>query len=205
MLFRIKKFSGPLLTPLGRKIKHIPANVITALSLVACIAGALSAILGSVPCLILSLFLVEFFDQLDGVVARFQGTTKFGAFWDSTLDRYGDAVLFVGFMLGNYTTPLIAMLGLIGAFLTSYTRARIEEVGKEAGIKSMYGVGLFERTDRIPLLFLGAIVQLWVPSALEWTMVVMVIVTHFTALQRIWFAHTHLSHEKENIPSEQED
>jgi archaetidylinositol phosphate synthase len=205
MLFHIKKFSGRLLTPLGRKIKHIPANVITTLSLLACVAGAISAMVHSVPWLILSLFLVEFFDQLDGVVARFQGTTKFGAFWDSTLDRYGDAVLFIGLMLGDYTTPLIAMLGLIGAFLTSYTRARIEEVGKDTGIKSMYGVGLFERTDRIPLLFLGAIVQLWVPSALEWTMVVMVIVTHFTALQRIWFAHTHLSHEKDNIPSEQED
>ncbi|MHA1719677.1 MAG: CDP-alcohol phosphatidyltransferase family protein, partial [Promethearchaeota archaeon] len=118
------------------------------------------------------------------------------AFWDSTLDRYGDAVLFLGILLGNYTTPLICFLAMIGAFITSYTRARTEALG----IKTLGGVGLFERTDRIPLLFFGAIIQIWFNQALWWTMLIMVVGTHITALQRIYFAYTHLSRvpEKKN-------
>ena len=100
----------------------------------------------------ISYILIEFFDQLDGVVARLQGPTRFGGFLDSTLDRYGDAFIFLGIILGGYITLEIGILVMIGAFLTSYTRARMEG----AGIEKVSGVGLFERTDRVPILIIGA-------------------------------------------------
>ena len=95
------------------------------------------------------------FDVLDGTVARRSNrSSTFGAFLDSTLDRLAD-----GFVLGGlavfYATsrvhasvPLMitALLGLIGAFLTSYTRARAESLGLDAK------VGLLQRPERVVLM-----------------------------------------------------
>jgi len=144
---------------------------------------------------IIFLFLIEFFDQLDGVVARLQGSTTFGAFLDSTLDRYGDAFLFLGLYLGEYIGGTLAILIIVGAFFTSYTRARIEGLG----ISSLGGVGLFERTDRVPILMTGTILKYWIPDSLYWTSIILLIGSHFTAVQRIWFAFTHLSKQPDNL------
>ncbi|UYP48528.1 Archaetidylinositol phosphate synthase [Candidatus Lokiarchaeum ossiferum] len=189
MLLQMKKYSGKLLSPLGKKISHVPANYITICSLVSCIVVCISLAFQILPLAIIFLFLIEFFDQLDGVVARIQGATKFGAFLDSTLDRYGDIFLYVGIMLGNYTEPWIVMLSLVGAFLTSYTRARVEALG----ISSLGGIGLLERTDRVPILMIGTIFQFWFNNALEWTVIILMIGGHFTAIQRIFYANRHLS------------
>ena len=56
------------------------------------------------------------------------------------------------------------------------------------GVEDLYGVGLLERTDRVPILFIGAILQIWFPTALWWTMIVLAVGTNITALQRIIFA-----------------
>ena len=172
MIFQIKKFSQKLLLPLGRKLSNIPANAFTILSLFFSIITGLSFYYELLPLIIICLFLIEFFDQLDGVIARLQGPTKFGAFLDSTLDRYGDAAIFLGIILGNYTTPILGLLAFIGAFLTSYTRARIEGLHD----KSLGGIGLLERTDRVPLLIIGAIFQIFFTDAIWWIIIIMIIV-----------------------------
>lgn len=193
MLLQVKKFSGKLLLPLARKIKRIPANVITSLGLLFAILTFFSFIFNILFFIIICLFITEFFDQLDGVVARLQGPTKLGAFLDSTLDRIGDFFIFIGVILGGYTKIEIGLLVLIGAFLTSYTRAKIEALG----IDNLYGVGLIERTDRVPILFIGSILQLWFPTSIWWTMVVLAVGTNFTALQRIIFAYRKFSNKEE--------
>lgn len=193
MLLQVKKFSGKLLLPLARKIKRIPANVITSLGLLFAILTFFSFIFNILFFIIICLFITEFFDQLDGVVARLQGPTKLGAFLDSTLDRIGDFFIFTGVILGGYTKIEIGLLVLIGAFLTSYTRAKIEALG----IDNLYGVGLIERTDRVPILFIGSILQLWFPTSIWWTMVVLAVGTNFTALQRIIFAYRKFSNKEE--------
>ena len=184
MLLQVKKFSERLLLPLGRKLKRIPANYFTFCGLISALITFLGFILQSLIIIIVFLFVVEFFDQLDGVVARLQGPTKIGAFLDSTLDRIGDFFLFFGVILGGYTNLILGMLVIIGAFLTSYTRAKIEALG----VHNLYGVGLIERTDRVPILFLGAILQVWFPTAIWWTMIILAFGTIITALQRIIFA-----------------
>jgi len=194
MLLQIKKISKKL-KPLGEKLSTIPANYFTIGGLICAIVSFFGFYLQFLPIIIIFLFLTEFFDQLDGIVARAQGPTKFGGFLDSTLDRYGDFAILIGILFSGYTTIPIALITLIGALMTSYTRARIEV----AGIKDLYGVGLLERTDRVPILLIGAILQIWFSIALFWTMVFMAIGTNLTALQRIIFASKHLSHETNEL------
>ncbi|NDJ86824.1 MAG: CDP-alcohol phosphatidyltransferase family protein [Chloroflexi bacterium] len=123
-------------------------------------------------------------DALDGAVARLRGPHRpFGAFFDSTLDRYADGMLFgalaiYGSQTGSDMILGLAIITMIGAFLISYTRARAEGLGLDCKI------GLLSRFERtvilLALLFTG-----WVHIGL-W---VLAIGTHFTALQRIWYVH----------------
>lgn len=184
MLLRVKKFSEKLMLPLGKKLIKIPANVITLLGLFFSLLAFFGFIFQNLIFIIICLFLVEFFDQLDGVIARLQGPTMLGAFLDSTLDRIGDFLLFFGIILGGYTEVYIGFLALAGAFLTSYTRAKIEALG----IPNLYGVGLLERTDRVPIILIGSILQIWFPTAIWWTMIFLAIGTNITAIQRIVYA-----------------
>ncbi len=195
MLLQVKKFSEKLLLPLGRKLTKIPANYFTLLGMISAIITFIGFYFQNLPLIITFLFVTEFFDQLDGVVARLQGPTKIGAFLDSTLDRIGDFFLFFGVILGGYTSIEIGLIVIIGAFLTSYTRAKIEALG----IKSMYGVGLIERTDRVPILFIGAIFQIWFPTAIWWTMIILAIGTNITAIHRILYAYSKFSKKEQDL------
>ena len=193
MLLQIKKFSEKVLTPLGKKLTKIPANFFTILGLFSSIITFFGFLYQILLISIIFLFITEFFDQLDGVVARLQGPTKFGAFLDSTLDRIGDFFIFTGVFFGGYTSIEISIIVLIGAFLTSYTRAKIEALDAN----DLYGVGLLERTDRIPILFIGAIFQIWFLKAIFWTMIILAIGTIFTVIQRIIYAYNKFSITKE--------
>lgn len=95
------------------------------------------------------------FDVLDGTVARRTGqSSTFGAFYDSTLDRVADGFLLGGLVVFWATSTVhasdimvaVGVVGLIGTFLTSYTRARAESLGIDAK------VGLLQRPERITLL-----------------------------------------------------
>lgn len=196
MLLGVKKYSEKLLLPLGKKIKKVPANVITALGFFFALLAFFSFIFQTLPFIIICLALVEFFDQLDGVVARLQGPTTLGSFLDSTLDRIGDYLIFFGIILGGYiyNDIYIGLITLAGAFLTSYTRAKIESLG----IQNLYGVGLLERTDRVPIILIGSILLIWFPTAIWWTMVFLAIGTNITVIQRIIFAFKNFSVKKED-------
>ncbi|MFW9866301.1 MAG: CDP-alcohol phosphatidyltransferase family protein [Candidatus Thorarchaeota archaeon] len=198
MLLQVKKFSEKLLLPLARKLKRIPANIFTVLGLVFAGLTFIFFIFHLTILIIIFLFITEFFDQLDGVVARLQGPTKLGSFLDSTLDRIGDFLIFTGVIVGGYTSVEIGLLVIVGAFLTSYTRAKIEALG----IDNLYGVGLIERTDRVPILFIGSIFQLWFRSAIWWTMIILAFGTNLTALHRIIFAFRKFSKKKQTQQDE---
>lgn len=120
-------------------------------------------------------------DFLDGALARYTGrSTVFGAFLDSTLDRFSDAALFLGLLAyyasqGSYHQILLVGAALMGSLVTSYARARAEGLGLKDE------VGLFTRTERIILLAIGLIanqmlVILWIIAVLS----------NFTALHRIF-------------------
>ncbi|MFX0003837.1 MAG: CDP-alcohol phosphatidyltransferase family protein [Promethearchaeota archaeon] len=192
MLLQVKKFSEKLLLPLGKKVIRIPANYFTLFGLISAIITFFGFIFHCLIIIIICLFITEFFDQLDGVVARLQGPTKLGSFLDSTLDRIGDFFLFIGIIFGGYTTLEIGLVVLVGAFLTSYARAKIEALG----IDNLYGVGILERTDRIPILLIGSIFHIWFSTALFWTMIILAIGTNLTAFHRIVYAFRNLPKEE---------
>jgi len=130
----------------------------------------------------LLLIVAALFDTLDGALARnTDQATVFGAFLDSTLDRYSEAVTLLGLMIfysgrpdGAIYTLLLAFT-LAGSLMVSYTRARAEAVGIECK------EGLFQRTERIAVLIVGLLTG-WMMPVL-W---ILAVFTNLTALQRIF-------------------
>ncbi len=110
----------------------------------------------------LVLILANVFDMLDGRVARLQGrATRFGAFFDSVIDRYSDLIVFVGIMIfyardtAAHSTVYVALTGiaLIGSVMVSYSRARAE------GLNIECKVGFLERPERVVLLIIGSLTE----------------------------------------------
>lgn len=123
--------------------------------------------------------LVGLFDMLDGAVARVRGMkTRFGAFLDSTLDRYSEAVLLAGVLVVHpeVQTALLIVAALTGSLLVSYSRAKAE--GKDIGVHGE--VGWLPRPQRVVLLAAGLVTGLVVPAL--W---VLAIFTNVTTVQRI--------------------
>lgn len=134
----------------------------------------------------LLLIFAALFDTLDGALARSTDqVTRFGAFLDSTLDRYSEAVTLLGLMIFYSSRPddavyvLLLAFTLVGSFMVSYTRARAEAVGIECR------EGLFQRTERIAVLIVGLLTG-WMAPVL-W---ILAIFTNFTALQRVFDVYT---------------
>jgi len=121
------------------------------------------------------------FDALDGAIARIYGeATRFGGFFDSLLDRYADAVILCGIILGGLTDTMWGLAALMGSMLVSYTRARAEA----AGVK-MESVGLAERAERIVILSIVSFLSYVWLDALDWGILLLAILTNLTVVQRI--------------------
>lgn len=128
------------------------------------------------------LIVAAFFDMLDGAVARFtQQVSTFGAFLDSTLDRYSESVTFLAMAFfysrtpGTRTELVLIVIILVGSLMVSYTKARAEALQVECT------AGWLQRPERILLLVIGLLTG-WLQPVL-W---IMAILTNFTALQRIY-------------------
>jgi phosphatidylglycerophosphate synthase len=98
------------------------------------------------------------FDMLDGQVARLGNmSSKFGALFDSVLDRYSELVMFLGvcyYLVAHhyFLSSLFAFIALIGSMMVSYTRARAEGLGVECK------GGLMQRPERIVIIGLSSLV-----------------------------------------------
>lgn len=121
------------------------------------------------------------FDALDGALARLTGaTTRFGAFLDSTLDRWAEVVLY-GALIWRFLQAdddrgvMLAAAALATSLLVSYTRARAE------GVNLQCKEGLLTRFERLVILILGLIF-----SQPIWALWIIAILAGFTAFQRIW-------------------
>ncbi|MCW4015515.1 MAG: archaetidylinositol phosphate synthase [Candidatus Bathyarchaeota archaeon] len=120
------------------------------------------------------------FDALDGVIARIhKKATTFGGFFDSVLDRYADAVVLCGIILGGLTDLHWGLAALMGSMLVSYARARAEA----AGVK-MESVGLAERAERIVILVFASLISYFWIDALNWSIILLAIITNLTVVQR---------------------
>jgi archaetidylinositol phosphate synthase len=133
-----------------------------------------------------------FCDTLDGIIARnYQQSTVFGGFLDSLLDRYADAIVYSGIIIGGLCDVYFGLAALIGSLLVSYSRARAEA----AGIK-MESIGLAERAERMLILAAASIAAFfWFPS-LEVGVILLAVLSNLTVLQRGIHVHTVLKKEK---------
>jgi archaetidylinositol phosphate synthase len=133
----------------------------------------------------LLMLLSGLFDALDGAVARIYGeTTKFGGFFDSLLDRYADAIILTGIILGRLTDISWGLIALMGCLMVSYTRARAEA----AGVK-MESVGLAERAERIVFLAAISFLSYFWFDTLNWGVLILAILTNVTVIQRAIYFH----------------
>ena len=133
--------------------------------------------------LLLAVFLLlasGFCDTLDGIIARnYQQATVFGGFLDSLLDRYADAIVYSGVIIGGLCDVYLGLAALIGSLLVSYSRARAEA----AGIK-MESIGLAERAERMLILAAASLAAFfWLPL-LEVGIILLAVLSNLTVLQR---------------------
>ncbi len=188
---RFKQAGRALLSPLVRLAMalHLTPNTITVIGLGITIVAAL--LIANDLLLIGAAVLVfgSILDAVDGGLARAQGTgTAFGGFLDSTLDRTGEAVAYIGIgvwllsSMSDPTWPMLAlMLALAGSFLVSYAHARAQGIGLSAD------VGLAPRTERLILVIVGvALAGFGFEAGLVAILGILAVLTAITVIQRIW-------------------
>lgn len=125
-------------------------------------------------------------DVLDGSVARLTGkTTRFGAFLDSTLDRFAEGLVLgaLGIVFAKddgWWAVGAAFLALTASFLVSYTRARAEGLG----IDSNRG-GLMSRVERLFLIGAGLFFTTWFDRVIAVTVMILAVLSLLTVIQRV--------------------
>ena len=138
-------------------------------------------------------------DIFDGQVARVSElASKFGSFYDSTLDRISEIVVFLGLLslynqygrdLADVWMVYVIALAMGGSLMVSYTRARAEALGLDCS------VGVMQRAERVALLGGGCLFfgLMWQGLVLKGILIVLAVATILTAVQRIVWVYRHAS------------
>lgn len=184
------------LEPLAKLLSRVNPNILT--------------LLGSIPPLLFFVFVLKgwhllaviaflgtFFDLIDGLVARkYNKVTRFGGFFDSTLDRVSDFLLITAFSFSEIVRWEIAAPLLMFSYLTSYTRAQGELRSEN---KVSFAVGLIERPERLLLTLLALLLYIFFGNenfaglnTPEWVFVILVLLSFYTVVQRILHAYKKL-------------
>jgi CDP-diacylglycerol---glycerol-3-phosphate 3-phosphatidyltransferase len=136
-------------------------------------------------------------DIFDGRVARESGlASKFGSFYDSTLDRISEIVVFLGLLslynqygreLADVWMVYVIFLAMGGGLMVSYTRARAEALGLDCS------VGFMQRAERVVLLGAGSLLfgLMWEGVVLMGILVVLAVTSIITATQRMVWVYQH--------------
>jgi CDP-diacylglycerol--glycerol-3-phosphate 3-phosphatidyltransferase len=142
----------------------ITPNSFTYLALIVNSCAAALFAMGQFRWAAAALFMAAFLDMADGQVARRVGmVTQFGAFLDSTLDRYSDLALYMGLvvhytLIGRNQYMVLAAIAMASSFMVSYSRARAES------LIPLCKVGFMERPERLVLLILGGAFDRMAPA-----------------------------------------
>jgi CDP-diacylglycerol--glycerol-3-phosphate 3-phosphatidyltransferase len=188
---RAKQVAGLVVDPIARFLLrlHISPDAVTITGTIGAVVGALW--LGHLGHLLAAVLVVTAFalaDMLDGSMARQSGRTgPWGAFLDSTLDRFTDAAIFGALILwylggegDDRVLGVLALYCLVGGQVVSYARARAESLGMQAA------GGIAERTERLVVVGLStALADLGVPYAQAVGLWLLVVAISITVLQRM--------------------
>ena len=160
----------------------INPNLLTFFGLVVNFGAAASFAVGNFRTGAMIIFFAGFLDMLDGQVARRQNrVTAFGAFYDSTLDRYADMALYMGLLVyysvsGRTPYVVLAAVATAGSVMVSYARARAES------LIPLCKVGFMERPERLVLLIIGGLFNRM--GAVLW---VIAVISTITVIHRIFY------------------
>jgi CDP-diacylglycerol---glycerol-3-phosphate 3-phosphatidyltransferase len=191
MLERFRAFWTKILSPIAHLLIRlgVSADAVTVVGTLGVVAGALVFFpQGKLLTGVLVITAFVFSDLIDGYMARLTGKTgKFGSFWDSTLDRFGDGAIFGGLALyfaesgDSYVYLCLSLFCLVAGNLTSYARAKAESLGLDAR------GGIAERSDRLVLILAatGLSAMFDLPVLLELGLWVLAAASAYTVVFRI--------------------
>lgn len=183
--------------------RRLNPNYLTTIGLLISLLAAYLFGIGSIRTAGIIMLIAGMFDNIDGEVARLtKRVTKFGALYDSTLDRYSEVTIFFGlayyfvnnsWVLNNVRLPIINMtietinlsliisvaicIALGGSVMTSYVRARAEGLDLECK------VGVMQRSERVVFLAFGAIFH---EVIMVIAIIIIAIFSNYTAIQRLY-------------------
>lgn len=173
----------------------VTPNGLTSFGFMLTALSAILLIMGQLPWGGFILIFAALFDMLDGTLARRTNqVSSFGAFWDSTLDRYSESLTLVALTVhyvsqmgatpagGGSTEIVLIAVAIVGSFMVSYTRARAEALNYEC--KS----GILQRPERVVLLVVGLLFGWMLP--ILW---ILAIFTNVTAIQRMYEVYSQAS------------
>ena len=177
----MRTWTDPIGLALYRQF-HLRPNHLTIIGLGVSLLAATAFCTARIRTAGILLILAGLCDFFDGSLARASGqVSAFGAFLDSVIDRYSDLVVLLAIVVlyaqvSHTRGAIVAMAGLIGSMMVSYTKARAESIGVRCT------VGMMERPERMICLIAGALLDLLEPAL--W---VLAVLSNLTALQRIAF------------------
>ena len=180
MLQSLRPLLTKILNPIARNL-NINPNMVTIVSPFIALLAAYGFANHDLILGCLGIFLSGFLDVLDGAVARYHDrSSRFGAFLDSTMDRFADAIIYIGIIFGGYCDWFVGVLAIHSAITVSYVRARAESQGAECNI------GIAERAVRMIILMIGAIIG-YLAGDIFFTYIIyiLVVLSYFTVWQRI--------------------
>ena len=192
MLNSLRPLLTKFLEPLAKRL-NINPNIVTIISPFLALISAIFFAYGNLLCGALFILLSGFLDVVDGAVARYHNrASPFGAFLDSTMDRFADAIIYIGIIFGGYCDWFVGVLAIHSAITVSYVRARAESQGAECN------VGIAERAVRLIILMLGAILAVAFKSNVIFTyfIILLVILSYFTVGQRIFHVWKQLKNQQ---------
>lgn len=184
----IRKGYLNLLTPLVNLLikLDINPNIFTTVGLIISMVSAYFFAIGGLRIAGLLILLAGTFDVIDGMVARASHrVTKFGALYDSTLDRYAEVIVFFGLAYyfvsqGWFVTSVAVSVALGGSIMVSYVRARAEGLGFQCK------VGIMQRQERIVYIGFGALIHKYVLIAVIFMIAALANLTAIQRLYHVW-------------------
>jgi CDP-diacylglycerol---glycerol-3-phosphate 3-phosphatidyltransferase len=192
---RVRHLVSLLIRPLAQS--GVTPNTLTVIGLLLSIVTAVVLSQGFLLAGGLLVLFAGIFDMFDGAMARVSNTaTTFGAFIDSTLDRYSESIILFGLLYYALQRPMLyaalwpftpeqqwmialIFIAAVGSLMVSYAKARAEGLGLECK------TGLLARPERVVILAIGLLFSAFFPAALIWALALLAIFSNVTAVERI--------------------
>lgn len=188
MLENLRPLLSRILEPIAKNL-NINPNILTALSPFISLIAAYGFWKHQLIIGVVFILLSSFLDVADGAIARYHNrTSKFGAFFDSTMDRFADAIIYIGIVLGGYCDWLLGILLVHSALTVSYVKARAESQGAECN------VGIAERAVRLIIIMIGGLLSAITGNNLLFTyvLIILMILSYITVAQRFYYTYKQL-------------